>query len=56
LRHEGKSPIAYDFRRLEVAIRRLRRKVDESHLEMLPLETVYGFGYVLNVDLRLVEA
>lgn len=52
----GKSPAAYDLRRLEVAIRRLRRKVEESQLEALPLETVYGFGYVLNVDLRLNEA
>lgn len=50
----GKSPLAYDLRRLEVAIRRLRKKVEESQLEMLPLETVYGFGYVLNADLRFV--
>lgn len=52
----GKSPVAYDLRRLEVAIRRLRKKVEESELGTLPLETVYGFGYVLNVDLRVVEA
>ena len=52
----GKAPDSYDERRLEVAIRRLRKKLEDSDLMMLPLETVYGFGYVLNTDLRIFEA
>lgn len=50
----GKSPESYDSRRLEVAIRRLRKKIEDSLLEPLPLESVYGFGYVLNADLKVI--
>ena len=49
----GKSPDSYDFRRLEVAIRRLRKKLESSNLSALPLETVYGIGYVLNAELKV---
>lgn len=49
----GKHPDAYDHRRLEVAIRRLRNKVEAALLIKLPLETVYGIGYVLNAELKL---
>ena len=49
----GKHPDFYDQRRLEVAIRRLRQKIEAARLIKLPLETVYGFGYVLNTELAL---
>lgn len=49
----GKQPDAYDHRRLEVAIRRLRNKAEAAQLIKLPLETVYGIGYVLNAELKL---
>lgn len=49
----GKHPDAYDHRRLEVAIRRLRKKAEEAQLIKLPLDTVYGIGYVLNAELKL---
>lgn len=50
----GKSSESYDFRRLEVAIRRLRKKLESSDLMILPLETVYGIGYVVNAELKVV--
>lgn len=50
----GHSLDAYDFRRLEVAIRRLRKKLESSDLVALPLETVYGMGYVLNAELKVL--
>lgn len=54
VRQLGKDPISYDYRRLEVAIRRLRKKISENGLGAFPLESVYGFGYVLNVDLKSI--
>lgn len=51
----GKDPDSYDYRRLEVAIRRLRKKIEESALSDFPLESVYGFGYVLNLDLSRLD-
>ena len=56
VRSLGKDPLSYDYRRLEVAIRRLRKKIDESALGTLPLESVYGFGYVLNLDLKTIAS
>lgn len=47
----GKDPETYDYRRLEVAIRRLRKKVEDNGLQTLPLDSVYGYGYVLNGSL-----
>ena len=51
----GKEPTTYDHRRLEVAIRRLRKKSEIAQLAKLPLETVYGVGYVLNADLSSTQ-
>lgn len=56
VRQLGKDPISYDYRRLEVAIRRLRKKIAEGGLGALPLESVYGFGYVLNFDLKTISS
>jgi DNA-binding response OmpR family regulator len=47
----GSRPEVYDERRLEVMIRRLRKKVEEAGCEGFPLATVYGNGYVFNDDL-----
>lgn len=49
----GKHPDTYDHRRLEVAVRRLRNKAELAQLVKLPLETVYGVGYVLNAELKI---
>jgi len=44
----GGDPVVYDPRRLEIAIRRLRKKMEESITEAFPLTTVYGEGYSFN--------
>ena len=44
----GGDPMTYDPRRLEIAIRRLRKKMEESTTEAFPLTTVYGEGYSFN--------
>ena len=53
IRNLGKDPDTYDHRRLEVAVRRLRKKIEDSALASFPLESVYGFGYVLNMSLKI---
>lgn len=35
----------YDVRRLEIMVRRLRKKIEAHGAEPLPLETIYGRGY-----------
>jgi DNA-binding response OmpR family regulator len=47
----GFAPGAYDFRRLETMMSRLRKKLSESGLEEFPLVTIYGGGYALHADL-----
>ena len=49
----GHSPEIYDFRRLEVIIRRLRNKVRESWGYALPLETAHRHGYSFTADIKL---
>lgn len=44
----GGDPRTYDPRRLEIAIRRLRKKMEEGTTETFPLTTVYGEGYTFN--------
>lgn len=44
----GGNPMIYDPRRLEIAIRRLRKKIDEHTNKEFPLITVYGEGYSFN--------
>lgn len=41
----GHSTAYYDFRRMEVLVRRLRSKVREQLGETLPLETAHSVGY-----------
>jgi DNA-binding response OmpR family regulator len=44
----GGDPMTYDPRRLEIAIRRLRKKMEDSATQTFPLTTVYGEGYSFN--------
>ena len=47
----GFNPIAYDERRLEVMLRRLRKKLEDHCVEKFPLQTVYGAGFAFNEQL-----
>ena len=47
----GQNPLVYDFRRLEVMVRRLRGKAKDATGNEIPLRTVYGKGYVFNDQL-----
>lgn len=42
----GHKPDYYDARRMEIMVRRLRKKIEQLGDEPLPLETVYGRGFV----------
>lgn len=44
----GGDPMTYDPRRLEIAIRRLRKKMEDNTTDVFPLTTVYGVGYSFN--------
>lgn len=46
----GQDPNIYDFRRLEVLIKRLRQKINQ-HTEHCPLQSIYGAGYSFNEKL-----
>lgn len=43
----GFDPKAYDLRRMEILVRRLRKKVRQESGETLPLETVHAVGFAL---------
>ena len=47
----GSEDLDYDPRRLEVAIRRLRKKIEEHKIKDFPLTTIYGKGYTFNSPL-----
>ena len=49
----GFNPKVYDARRLEVMLRRLRKKLEDAGIEKFPLQTVYGVGLVFNETLRV---
>lgn len=49
----GKNPDSYDWRRMEVLVRRLRSKVKADTGLELPLRTVHGYGYAFT-ELLLV--
>lgn len=40
----GFNPDNYDTRRLEVMVRRLRKKVEDAGIAKFPLQTIYGVG------------
>jgi DNA-binding response OmpR family regulator len=51
----GYSPSVYDFRRLEIIIRRLRNKVQTSAGARLPLDTAHRKGYSFTADIGLLD-
>lgn len=48
----GEEAEAFDPRRLEILIRRLRNKVEQATGDELPLTTVYGLGFNFTQPLR----
>lgn len=42
----GHKPDYYDARRMEVMVRRLRKKIEQLGDDTLPVDTVYGRGFV----------
>jgi DNA-binding response OmpR family regulator len=49
----GHDPQTYDFRRLEILVRRLRNKAKELLGSDLPLETVHKIGYAFTAPIGL---
>jgi DNA-binding response OmpR family regulator len=49
----GHNPEHYDFRRLEILIRRLRNKAKETLGMNLPLETAPRLGYAFTSNLQI---
>lgn len=49
----GHDPEVYDFRRMEILVRRLRQKVKTSLGCELPLETVRKIGYAFTTSLQV---
>ncbi len=49
----GHQPEHYDFRRLEILIRRLRNKAKEAWGTALPLETAHRQGYAFTANIRV---
>ncbi|MEI7784551.1 MAG: response regulator transcription factor [Betaproteobacteria bacterium] len=49
----GHDPQAYDFRRMEILVRRLRQKVKTSLGIELPLETVRKIGYAFTTSIQV---
>lgn len=52
IRSLGFNPIDYDNRRLEVMLRRLRKKIEDAGVVKFPLQTVYGVGLAFTEKLR----
>lgn len=50
----GHNPQTYDVRRMEILVRRLRRKVEETAAEPLPLQTVHALGYAFTAPVTVV--
>lgn len=50
----GHNPDTYDFRRMEILIRRLRNKTKEALGSDLPLETVHKVGYAFTAPIEVV--
>lgn len=56
IRALGQSPSAYDPRRMEILVRRLRNKVKTEIGDDLPLTTVHGLGYAFTAAIALSDA
>ena len=48
IRSLDEKPEYYDIRRLEITLRRLRKKISDSGSDHFPLTTIYGIGYSFN--------
>ncbi|MBU3557843.1 response regulator transcription factor [Polynucleobacter sp. Ross1-W9] len=48
----GFNPLDYDNRRLEVMLRRLRKKIEDAGVVKFPLQTVYGAGLAFTETLK----
>lgn len=48
----GHNPMHYDFRRLEILVRRLRNKAKACFDTALPLETVHRQGYAFTANIQ----
>lgn len=51
----GHNPEHYDFRRLEILVRRLRNKAQDQWGIALPLETAHRQGYAFTANIRASE-
>jgi DNA-binding response OmpR family regulator len=49
----GNNPEHYDFRRLEVMVRRLRIKSEQAFGVSLPVETAYRQGYAFTANIQI---
>lgn len=49
----GHQPETYDFRRLEMLVRRLRSKAKEAWGDGLPVETAHRQGYAFTASIRI---
>ena len=49
----GHNPETYDFRRMEILVRRLRNKIRDALGDELPLETVHKVGYAFTSPLKV---
>lgn len=52
----GHKPDLYDWRRMEILVRRLRGKVEQTLGIPLPLRTVHGYGYAFTEPLHVSSA
>lgn len=50
----GHNPEHYDYRRLEIMVRRLRNKAQDTWGQPLPLETAHRQGYAFTARVRVV--
>lgn len=49
----GHNPEHYDYRRLEILVRRLRKKAQEVWGQPLPLETAHRQGYAFTASIQV---
>jgi DNA-binding response OmpR family regulator len=50
----GADPATYDPKRMEILVRRLRRKAETLFKQTLPLETVHGVGYAFIAKISVI--
>ena len=49
----GHDPDSYDYRRMEILVRRLRNKIKEVLGSELPLDTVHKIGYAFTAAIEV---